>query len=98
MNDGKQVKWPWRDPNTGYDIKPGLFYGVGDSGSMYGANFETRFSCLETIMKNHELRREEISLTPDDLGAEIVVIMSGIEYVSELQKRGLIDQQGNEIE
>lgn len=87
-------KWPYHDESTGYKIQENLFYGFGDSGSMYCANFKTREEAIAYIKEHHGLEDSEISTVPLDLGGVSVVVLSGREYVDELINRGLVDELG----
>jgi len=88
------ITWPFHDETSGYDLKENLYYGFGDSGSMYCANFPSKEGAIAYIKIHHEMKVEEIGTEPGQLSEYAVVVMSGSEFVEECFKRGLIDENG----
>lgn len=93
------IKWPYRDVyQSGYVLQEHKFYGIGDSGSMYCSHFSTRESAVAFIKEHHLVKESDIGTKGEDLGDCMVTVLSGKEYVEELIKRKLINEDGEAIE
>jgi hypothetical protein len=92
--------WPFLDFSSGMKIQENLFYGFGDSGSMWAEDHSTADECIKEIRKVFDdSYLGNIGTTPEELGDAAVTVLSGRQFIDQLYylcdyNKGNLDEYG----
>jgi hypothetical protein len=76
------------DEASGATLRMDRYYGFGDAGGLAGSfeGYESVEAAKQAIAPEHGYLEEEIASEPELLGAVAICVLSGQQYVDQLQK------------